>query len=116
MLIVRTKDPTVKNAGAMGLGKTMVMTRITAINNSSLLRVDKGSNVKMDNCLFGGGQRGIHACVDDPATVLHMTNVIAGPKMTMEWNSRYPWKTLSLAEYFVKAGGGNIVMENGSCL
>ncbi|PJB72225.1 MAG: hypothetical protein CO095_07170 [Armatimonadetes bacterium CG_4_9_14_3_um_filter_58_7] len=84
---------------------------MTAAGNSALFRADANSRVSIVDSLFAGGQRGFHIRSDDPFAVLSLLNVVAGPDLSVEWGSKYPWRTATFAEWVRDAGSKGAARE-----
>ena len=105
------KSPGFKIAQALQCGPATELRRVTAAGNSALFRADANSRVSIVDSLFAGGQRGFHIRSDDPFAVLSLLNVVAGPDLSVEWGSKYPWRTATFAEWVRDAGSKGAARE-----
>ena len=85
--------------GGLSLGVDISLRRATVVGRARVLRVDAGSSVEVENCLFTTEKGILHARMEDPATALSFKNVWFDPGTIMEWGVRYPWKTKPFAEW-----------------
>ncbi|WP_231734020.1 right-handed parallel beta-helix repeat-containing protein [Calycomorphotria hydatis] len=99
VLIVKTVGYE-KTATALNLGRNCQIKNVTAVGNSSLMRVGKDSSVTLEDGVFGPGQGVVHARVADPVNVLSLRNVLAGNDITMQWGEKYPWQEEPLDQWF----------------
>jgi hypothetical protein len=78
--------------GGMSLGFDISLKRVTVTDGGRVLRVDAGSSVAAENCLFAEAKGIIHARMADPAAAFSFKNIWFDSKTNMEWGVKYPWK------------------------
>jgi hypothetical protein len=102
LLLVQTRSAS-RPCSALTCGGTTVLSRVTVVGHAGLFRTDAGASVTLNACLLGGGQGALHIRADDPLALLRLRDVVGAPDLTVEWGSRYPWKTQPLGEWLGQA-------------
>lgn len=84
-------------------GGRISMNRVTVAGGSPwrLTNTDPHpeSEIVISNSLFASGQNFFHIRTDEPASALKLRNTLVGKGAVIQFNSRPPWKTLSVEEW-----------------
>jgi hypothetical protein len=85
--------------GGWQLGTEVMLKRTTVTGSAGFFRVNVGSSVKVENCLFDSPNGIIHARMDDPVASLSFKNTWFDSTIVMQWGALYPWTTKPLGEW-----------------
>ncbi|HOJ39038.1 MAG TPA: right-handed parallel beta-helix repeat-containing protein, partial [bacterium] len=103
LLIVNTADSPVRNSSAVRCSGESSFVRMTTAGNSSLFFVAPDSRLTLNDSLLTESQAVFHCRLEEPLTALKMKNVRVGEGVMMEWSSTYPWKKMTLKDWFKEA-------------
>ena len=94
----------VRGRQAMGLGSEVMVKRATAIGSSGMMRLEKTSSVRLEDCLLAGPKGVVHVRAEHPLELLKLNHVVIAIGTRMEWGLRYPWQTQPMGEWLAQAG------------
>lgn len=111
VLLVKLPASPARYGDALGCGRNVQLTHVTALGNPLPFRAGKGSQVAIRDSVFASGQGAPHVRADAPYAVLKLENVLFGDKLAFEWGSRYPWKKMPIAEWLPKAAQAGVAKD-----